>query len=475
MKKPTKKAATGSAIPFGRSLTYRFAFAAFWSAVARAEISLPPPLDDLGVVKGLILRHLRWWTKQTDIFNVDGTLNIGYTYPNMYLSEDYNSPQSVYWCLKSFIVLGLPVDHAFWTINERPHPQVGASNILGITPKLEIVEVVWPPRHILCNAPEHHFLLSSGQATRTKHRNREAKYGKFAYSSAFGFSVALGPLLEQMAPDSTLSISHDGAETWKVRAAPSDVRIEMLDVKSTSDEVIAKVPALASSWKPWNYLNISIETILIPLIEHYPGWHVRLHKLVFPPVVASALHEGMLQVIDAGFAVSWLQANGRRIPRVGAVDVIFGGGGLASGYNNGNKHCLIASEAGVSGTVDLTTELSNAQNLSFADQYKNHDKESVAKGTSERESKGEVLKPEPNTNLTAPRTWIPTIQHQIDMKASSITTIQESGSCEVIWLATGVFAVSGKANIPASQIQKLWESRPVVYFRGNNKIEIQLS
>ena len=73
----------GAAIPFGRSQTYRFAFAAFWAAVALAGVELPYPVNDKGTLKGLLLRHLRWWSSKRDIFNTDGTLNIGFTYPNM--------------------------------------------------------------------------------------------------------------------------------------------------------------------------------------------------------------------------------------------------------------------------------------------------------------------------------------------------------------------------------------------------------
>jgi hypothetical protein len=67
----------GAAIPFGRSLTYRFAFAGFWSAAAFTELVLPAPLNNWGVVKGILLRHFRWWTDKHDMFNVDGTLTIG--------------------------------------------------------------------------------------------------------------------------------------------------------------------------------------------------------------------------------------------------------------------------------------------------------------------------------------------------------------------------------------------------------------
>lgn len=72
----------GAAIPFGRSLTYRFACAGYFAALAVAEVpDMPAPLDSPGATKGFLLRHLRWWVAHSkDIFNPDGTMNIGYTY-----------------------------------------------------------------------------------------------------------------------------------------------------------------------------------------------------------------------------------------------------------------------------------------------------------------------------------------------------------------------------------------------------------
>jgi hypothetical protein len=74
---------TGAAIPFGRSLTYRFACAGFFAALAVAELpDTPAPLSSIGAVKGFLLRHLRWWAHHSDdIFYSDGTMNIGYMYP----------------------------------------------------------------------------------------------------------------------------------------------------------------------------------------------------------------------------------------------------------------------------------------------------------------------------------------------------------------------------------------------------------
>lgn len=219
----------GAAIPFGRSLTYRFAFAGFWSALAFANVELPDTLNDAGFVKGLLLRHFRWWSNKHDVFNIDGTVTIGFTYPNMYMSEDYNSPQSPYWALKSFLALGLPREHAFWTCEEKALPV-----------STETVVRIRPPIHILCNQPNHHFLLSNGQFCPWPLKATEAKYGKYAYSSHFGFSVPTGPLIQQIAPDNTLAISKDSGDTWRVPWKHSTGRWLRSDVKIRSEGFISE-------------------------------------------------------------------------------------------------------------------------------------------------------------------------------------------------------------------------------------------
>jgi hypothetical protein len=76
----------GRAIPFGRSVGYRFAMVSFWGALAYANVELPAPLT-WGMVKGIVMRHLRWWQTQHDMWSSSGTLTIGYSYPNMYVSS----------------------------------------------------------------------------------------------------------------------------------------------------------------------------------------------------------------------------------------------------------------------------------------------------------------------------------------------------------------------------------------------------
>jgi len=329
--------ATGAAIPFGRSLTYRFAFAAFWAAAFIAQDEFPPPLNAPGVVKGLLLRHFRWWAKQDHIFNVDGTLQIRYSYPNMHIAENYTSPQSPYWCLKPFICLDLPEEHLFWQSQEQIYPLTRAN--VG----LDSISMIWPPRHIMCNTQQHHFLLSSGQWTTKAFRAREAKYGKMAYSSAFGFSVPCGPLLEQTAPDSTISVSREGEEDqWRVRWSPSEA------IQGEICHLAEVLPTLISSWKPWKTDATEIKTTLMPPTRTWPGWHFRIHEIS---------HSGdcAVRVLDAGFAISAETRDGVFIPDVNM------GNDLSrerlppdGGWYSDDTSALIMSKHGASGVVDYS-------------------------------------------------------------------------------------------------------------------------
>jgi hypothetical protein len=236
-------AADGAALPFGRSLTYRFAQGGFWGALAFADCEALP----WGVIKGLTLRHLRWWAKQP-ICNNDGTLSIGYAYPNLNMAEDYNSPGSPYWACKLFLPLALPETHPFWQAEELPLPELAS------------VQVQPYAGMVLCrdSASRHVFALSSGQHA-TWARHGEAKYSRMAYSTALGFSVPSGPYgLVQGAYDNTLALSDDGIH-YRARELPLEFQV--------SDDY------LYSRWQPW--ADVTIETWLLPRVP----WHIRVHRI----------------------------------------------------------------------------------------------------------------------------------------------------------------------------------------------------
>ncbi len=250
----------GCALPFGRSLIYRSAQAAFWSALAWAgEEALP-----WGVIKGVLLRHLRWWFDQP-IFDAAGVLTIGYSYGNLNIAESYNSPSSPYWATKALLIAGLPEHHPFWQAREEPLPRL-----------LEESAQAHPGFIIRRHDDQQHItVLASGQFPNGWHlRHAAAKYAKFAYSTRFGFSVPVGAVsLEDGAFDNMLALSDD-AHHWRVR--------------EKCREACLKDGILVSAWSPWADVNVNTWLLFDA------NWQVRVHRID----TARALHTA-----EAGHAV----------------------------------------------------------------------------------------------------------------------------------------------------------------------------
>ena len=349
------------------------------------------PLLSHGAIKGMLLRHLRWWATHSEhVFATDGTLNIGFLFPNMYMSEAYNSPQSPYWAAKSLIALALGDNTPFWTAEETPHTAVD-------------VLAVKPARQIVCSHGKglHHFLLSSGQfGASAMVKATQAKYSKFAYSSAFGFSVPCGPALTQVAADSVLTLSCDAGESWAVRwMSLGETQFVTVPVGA------GKAEALRSVWKPWKAKDVQIETTLVAPCDGWPDWHVRVHR------IRSERLE--LQAVEGGFAIDGRRkVDGRRIPTTHD-------GVEAEVALEGPDCALVVSSAGASGIVDLAGS-----------------------------GKGEVMKLDPNTNLITQRTLLPTVHYEF--------------RGEVV-LASAVFGVSYKGGeLTKDEVQARWEQRPKI-------------
>lgn len=338
----------GRAITFGRSLTYRWAMVAFWGAVAFADVELPAPLS-WGVVKGIWLRNLRWWTRQTDIFQPNGMLSIGYSYPNTYLAENYNSPGSPYWCMLAFAPLAMPEDHPFWSSKEELHPYA-AQRVARPLPH---------PRHVVIRSGGHTFLLSSGQSCHYPLKATQAKYGKFAYSAAFSYSVPTGSYtLEQYVPESSLALSDDDGEMWKMRRAHhGDTQIENHD----------GVPVLVSVQKPWK--DVDVLTYLVPPAEDTPNWHLRVHRVRTGRDIKTA---------EGAFAVyGCKESDGRNL---GALDESISEGGQADATS-----AFVASRSGAVGIAELSLD----------------------------ERSGSVLLADANSNLVEARSVLPTLHKDV--------------------------------------------------------------
>ncbi|CZT50191.1 uncharacterized protein RSE6_11131 [Rhynchosporium secalis] len=389
----------GRATPFGRSVGYRFAMASFWGAIAYADVELPAPLT-WGIVKGLMLRNLRWWQTQKDIWSATGTLNLGYCYPNMYMAENYNSPQSPMWACLAFICLAVPQDHPFWTSKEEPYPS-------ELIPKVKALK---NPGHILSYIGGHRLILSSGQACSYPMKGTHAKYGAFAYSSAYGYSVPTGCYtLEQFALASQLGLSDDGGDMWKTRRICEEATLETHDDQ----------PVLKSIWKP--FPDVKIKTYLLPPVDATPNWHLRVHKIEAGREVMTA---------DGAFAIyNETDPNGRYLDL----------------YNSKTFEGTLPK---IIGNYDLNTPEGSSPGAVGAFAVSKGAVGIVALEADTRRTAMHV-NADPNSNLIESRTVIPTLQH----------TIKKG---ETVWYVTAIYAKPSGEKVQPSTYLDGWDSKPVV-------------
>jgi hypothetical protein len=282
----------GGAVPLGRSLTYRFAQGSFWGALAMADEEALP----WGEVRGLALRHLRWWSRRP-ISDRDGVLSVGYGYDNRAMCESYNSAGSPYWAMKAFMMLAAPADHPFWTTPESCASEAGTTTI----PQAGMVVGHEPGQAVA-------LVAQPSQSWAFLEQTR-AKYKKFAYSSRWGFSGELEALFGTTTTDSMLTLVDPATDERQTRNAV--VLAEVAD-------------GLAyARWYP--FPDVRVDTVLFGGAP----WHGRIHR------VETARR---LDTTETGFA----------LPR---EPVGFGGNGPGDKVDDGAASC--ASEHGRSTLVDL--------------------------------------------------------------------------------------------------------------------------
>ncbi len=247
----------GAALPYGRSLTYRFAQCSFFCACMFANIEV-----DLGVCKGIISRHLEYWVNQ-EIFDNSGVLSVGYAYQNLIMAERYNAPGSPYWSMKSLLILALPDEHPFWSIEAKPLPKLDNKKLLSHANML--VQRLHDGDDVVAYLPAELELYGHGHIIE--------KYSKFAYSTAFGFSVMRSAFcLDEACPDSMLAFVID----------------DTVFVRKISKEYTVEEGKIVSKWTP--FIGIDVETT-ITLTEK---GHIRHHEIV---------SEYDCEAIDFGFSL----------------------------------------------------------------------------------------------------------------------------------------------------------------------------
>lgn len=266
----------GEALPYGRSLTYRFAQGCFWAALVYSDTEALP----WGVIRGVLNRHFRWWFSQP-ILDWENKLTLGYAYPNLTMCEGYNSSQSPYWAMKSFLILAAPDDHPFWSAEEEPLPE------------LEKIKAL-PHAGLVIQRNENGYVtaLASGQYAEWEPVHCAEKYEKFAYSSYFGFQTPRSAYgIGAAAPDNMLAFLKDG--NYFIRRRCTEAKCEN--------------GMLWSRWSPME--GVEVETTIRPGGKGHTRTHV-IHS------------DRDYTAVEGGFPLPWEEtAEIRREEEKGRVKV----------------------------------------------------------------------------------------------------------------------------------------------------------
>jgi hypothetical protein len=169
----------GGPIPWGRSLSYRFAGI---SAIAWSELNgnctLPP-----GQARRIASGELKYFVEH-GCLGENKLLNIGYWGANTGVAESYLSPGDPYWTTHGLACLLIPEKNPFWTAIEEPMPADSAGGIIALY-GAEFTIRVSP-----VDGEARLFTVGQPFAHGREKWQTGVKYDQYAYSSSLGFCIS---------------------------------------------------------------------------------------------------------------------------------------------------------------------------------------------------------------------------------------------------------------------------------------------
>lgn len=191
--------ADGAPMPYGRSLTYRFAAAAApWLGALTGHTPLTP-----GATRRLASGTLRYFLDR-GATGEDGLLTLGWHHPYEPMIQSYSGPGSPYWASKGFLGLLMPPDHPVWTADEEPLPAEtkDAATALG------------PTGMLLQSTAADGLVRLHNHGSNHVGDDEDPGYARFAYSTR------TGPTGGDPERDNHFALILDGAPTRRLTAEP---------------------------------------------------------------------------------------------------------------------------------------------------------------------------------------------------------------------------------------------------------------
>jgi hypothetical protein len=209
----------GGPIPWGRSLTYRFACNASigWS-VLNGNCPLPA-----GEARRIASGSLKYFWEH-GCLGKNGLLSLGYRGANTSMAEMYMEPFDPYWAMQGMSCLLIPANDPFWATTEKPMPADGKGGkiaVKGAQFVLRVSTIDGEARMFPAGQPFFNKAWM-GQIT--------TRYDQNAYSSYLGFCT-LGEGADEIGAGRS-GYSYDGKK-WFFRDSVKPIQIQPYHIVST--------------------------------------------------------------------------------------------------------------------------------------------------------------------------------------------------------------------------------------------------
>ena len=264
----------GAYVPFGRSLSYRFAATAIFPAAAILGCDVP-----YGMCREVMFDNIEYFLKNS-IPAESGVLGAGYLYDSPSLVENYTSQGGAYWCSKAFLALMIDDNSPFWCEEEENYPAKLGEYL--IKAPVENINVMVENCKNSGVTMYNNTISYVQNGVFTHHFNdMGALYSKFVYNSKAGFALSAA---DNRSLDNMISLSTKDATMFSARAAFCDLGI--------TDGV------MVSEHTPFSNDSKSvIKTWMLPLGD---GFHIRAHRVQLA---------NEYRVIEGGFSLGYFDDN----------------------------------------------------------------------------------------------------------------------------------------------------------------------
>ena len=241
----------GTCVPFGRSLSYRFAASAIFPVAVLAGCDVDPALAGRLTAMNIEYFQKNYKAEETEI------LAEGYLYPSSSVVEGYTSDGGAYWCCKTFLAFLIPEKHPFWQ-GEEAKLSAEKGDYLAV-PAHKDIHMLFEGHKGIVTLYNNTAQYYHNNVMTHKFGDMRGWYSKFAYNSAGGFACSA---MDKVSFDSMISLMTPDCSMISHRLGYTDLGYENGVLHSIHIQFV-------------NDRDSVIETWMIPL----DGKHVRIHKV----------------------------------------------------------------------------------------------------------------------------------------------------------------------------------------------------